>query len=357
MLALPTLLVNYAFASPHSNPDRSHEVTQGNDSTNSAVISQNAQPIKSEQKTQKLNTKIISDSLVKDLKCSELSRDNVLSVLQPDAFSWERELPIHNWGEIDAAGKRMGFKGSNNGLGQCWSLAHLQRIIFYMGRFNEPEPSDRSAYIKKLSATILGENDKNLEVFSIKDLGSLTNKFTEHFINNQEDESARGLKRDIEKYQSQHLYQFGNLGMLIGGSDRSRNENAQVFNQLRNDLERHRLPIVIVRESLSKQHAVVVKKVELDPTGNYAFDVYDSDSPGEEYSLSSISYIENEREFVAPWIVKEMGEFNVKTSPVGIFLVDEEDMDRIQDALYKHYTQVCNSGKVPPDETGVGITR
>lgn len=61
--------------------------------------------------------KFITDSLVQNLDCSKLSRDDVFSKVRDDAFSTKEHIGIPNW--------------TIGPMGNCWSLSRVQRLFFY----------------------------------------------------------------------------------------------------------------------------------------------------------------------------------------------------------------------------------
>lgn len=249
--------------------------------------------------------RVISDSLVKGLRCAELSADTVLSNLQPDAFDSSHNLPIRNW--HDAAG-----------IGHCWSLSHAQRLIYFLGHTGREAPLVEDAH--ELSG-IIGNPLTHLAAFDL----------TSSYFN---DESR--LRSDLEFYQLARFSNPQNLGLLFGGRDRSESDNEQTFDQVRADLHKNWLPMLVLRLNPVEQHVVLVKGIH-DPEadGTVVMDLYDSNLPDMDVQMT---YSTTEHEFTAPDYINEI----TKTSgPVGIFLVDDQDMQKIQDALVAYYSKIC----------------
>ena len=251
------------------------------------------------------NTHFITDSLVNHLQCSTLTKETVLSSFQPDAFSSAHHLPVQNW-------------ASGHGLAECWSLAHAQRLLFYMGRFGEKTDA---ASVQMALNDFSGAYDGDPEIFSLQDVGSLFKQLS----------GDRRLKKTIESYEDWRFYQAGNLENIIGDRDRDPATNADTYSRIISDLNVGRLPIVIIRAGLQIQHAVVIKGV--GPSG---FVVYNSNTPSQD---DSFSYDGPSREFYAQNIIKYFGvDPNL---PVGVFLEDEDPMDSIQMSLFAYYQQRC----------------
>jgi hypothetical protein len=271
----------------------------------------------------------ISDSLVKSLRCSTLSRDNVLKSLQPDAFSAARHLPVRNWPAAD-------------GLAECWALSHAQRLTFFMGRFGQSANAQQylvPKYLSPIEDMFSGATAAQFPIFPVADVGSLVGTLQGGFVD--QSGKSRAFKADIEAYQEWRFYQFGNTSLIMGGRDRSTDDNAQSFQQLRGELAVGRMPMIVLRPSMTGQHVVLVKKISpATGSGIVNFDVYDSNYP---YMDNHISYDPSTQEFTAPSVI--MGLDADAYSPVGLFVVDDDDMDGIQNSLYGYYAKRCQALK------------
>jgi hypothetical protein len=275
------------------------------------------------------STKTISDSLVKDLKCSTLTRDTVLSSLQPDAFAASREIPIRNWPD-----ELM--------IGHCWALSHAQRILYYLGRFQNtgspgivPFTSSSKDILDQFQGTLTvkspaaddesSESPPPYEVFAAPD--------PSYYYDSS-------ISQALEHYQIHRFANPLNVSFLAAGRDRDPDTNADTFATIQDDLAKGRAPLIVLRQSRMSQHVVMVKRVEPMTPDEEKFDyritVYDSNFPGSE---NVIRYSSARHEFAAPEIFAIFGDDT--TNPIGVFIVDEGDMDGIQDTLLTYYTNRC----------------
>jgi hypothetical protein len=250
----------------------------------------------------------VSDSLVKNLDCSTLSKDTVLASLQPDAFSSEREIPITNWGDILFP------------LGQCWGLSHAQRALYYLGRFENRSELESSAVM--------------LQVLKIFQGGALTTVFpvSETFFSQLE--SSQTFKENIQDYEASRVFNFANLD-LMGIRDRSKSDNAATFATIQAEVSKNRLPIITLRINPLLQHVVLVKKITEESPGIYRLSVYNPNLPNHENDV-----IFSNSEFHAPQIIDVWDKLTPQL-PVGVFVVDEGDMDQIQSTLLSYYSAQC----------------
>ena len=67
-----------------------------------------------------LQAKNISDELVENLSCENITTDSIYAHIKDDGFSVERSILQQNW--------------STGVIANCWSLSHAQRLHFYLGR-------------------------------------------------------------------------------------------------------------------------------------------------------------------------------------------------------------------------------
>jgi hypothetical protein len=251
---------------------------------------------------------IVTDSLVKNLDCSTLSKDTVLASLQPDAFSSEREIPITNWGDILFP------------LGQCWGLSHAQRALFYLGRFETNSELTSDAEMSQVLKIFKG--------------GALDSVFpvSETFF--PQLESSETFKESIQDYEATRVFNFSNLD-LMGIRDRGKSDNAATFAAIQAEISKNRLPIISMRINPLLQHVVVIKKIVEDGAGAYHLAVYNPNLPNRENEV-----IFSDNEFYAPQII-DVWDKLTPNRPVGVFIVDEGDMDQIQSTLLNYYSEQC----------------
>jgi len=258
---------------------------------------------------------VISDSLVKNLQCSTLSEDTVLASLQLDAFDTDRNLQLQNWADVI-------------NIAHCWALARTQRLIYFLSR-----TGDDHAPLVEPATTNADDVSKMfhspLEPYVIfRETGDVAKYF----------DDAKRLQGDIDFYQLARFSNPSNLGLMMGWGDRSKDDNAQSFAQIQADLAKNWHPLLVLRMNPFAQHVVMVKRIhDADASGNLVLDVYDSNRP---WGDTQMTYSSADREFMAPDYIQD----ELKSSaPVGIFLVDEGDMGKIQTALLTYYTNWCEA--------------
>ena len=309
-------------------------------------------------------SKVINDSLVKNLSCNTLTRDNVLLSLQPSAFDKAKHLPLRNW---DATG-----------IQQCWGLAFFQRRLFYLSRFadvdrplssqtrndmidlistNAPqkivqlprthlnhfatmviEPNGTSIYQKALES--LAKDD----MVPMQDVNSTNSIFFGMFLPKYpnsiygeliKSEGKRSIKDSVEDLQRKLFFRFDNISLLTGNIITTEKQNRETLSRIQDNLGQGRLPLVVVRQKIVSQHVLLIKSIEKISEEVYKIRCYDSSSP---HSDTIIYY--KKGKFVGMSAVGA----NVETE-TGIYIQDEEDMNQIQDLVFKYYKKLCHSSK------------
>jgi hypothetical protein len=287
----------------------------------------------------------INDSLVKDLDCSTLSRGTVLRYVRPEAFSADNHIPVSNWW------------GKNN-LGQCWALSLTQREYFYLVRLADPGARDirESGELENAMNLAAGKvfrknckgNDASrcyssqetpMKVFSVPDRDIADSRFKSGAFM---EELTRGFNRPkrnfenaIEMRQSDRFFRRGNLDLIDAPRDRTPQENEAAMAQIEQDLGQGKMPLLIVRIAKTNLHVVLGKSLEKLADGRYRIALYDSNQPRLEPVLEY-----KDKEFYAPEVLNRIG-VDDPVSPIGIFVRDEDKMDKIQDALFAHYQDLC----------------
>jgi hypothetical protein len=127
----------------------------------------------------------------------------------------------------------------------------------------------------------------------------------------------------------------------MGGRERGESDNRESIATIVNDVNKGRMPAMILRASLTAQHVVLVKKVKKTGPDSYQLTVYDSNQPWPLAAEPTIDFIGGQ--FYAPRVV---GLFHQDgASAVGVFVTHEEEMDKIQDVVFSHYAQLCRKVK------------
>jgi hypothetical protein len=319
------------------------------------------------------NIDSVSDSLVKNLSCKTLTLQNVFSSLQEDAFSLDKQLPLHNW--------------SKDYLGQCWGLALTQRRLFYLARFN------KSSVMKTLSKDIRNkildsvnkEGDQTIIKIDHPNIFDYGNKIEEQreakaerirklllstpenkilygdkleklirsksFVSGStlrlasygpiiddliEEKDSRSLWQEIEKRQKKAFYRVSNAGMVLGDKGRSIAVNRQTFQNIQNGLKNGRMPLIVAKRTRVDQHVYLVKKIEKISENEFELLCYDSINPGVDIELGY-----KDGKFYDAYTLKDASEEN----HVGVFLKDEEEMDELQAIAYNYYKELCGKAR------------
>lgn len=248
------------------------------------------------------NKFLVSDSLVKNLDCKTLTKDNVFMSLQDDAFSSEKHMPIQNW--------------SSGALGQCWALSLTQRRLFYLARFGKDVP-------ESIAPTEAKENF--LDMIKKKDPGSVfkiglakMNSYNSTIKTLFKDSEGSTFMTEIEARQKARFFSPGNLGLIFGDRARSESDNKKTIEDLKKNVKQGRLPIIVLRAAKTNQHVVLVKKIETISDTEYKLTVYDSNQPNLDITMTY-----KNGQFIAP---KIFFFDNDPTSPVGVFMKDDDEI-------------------------------
>ncbi len=286
----------------------------------------------------------ISDRLVQDLDCKKISVSEIYSTIRPEAYSVAVHLPDKNW--------------STGFLANCWSLAHAQRILFMLSRvapaadlseaklrgvldllrgstpeegarFPTPIPQERA--LKQYTVFSTDRNfSEGSQLFSLLQQGiyepwSQTRLF-------------RNFKREVEVFQNFRFYRPSNLPMGLGQWERGTAENRQSFQALIKNIDHHRLSLVNLRGERTVQHVVIPKRYEVAGSGKYIFFVYDSNFPDRETSFAYDSRIQ---QFEGGSVMGAFYHTPYLTKAVGLFIVDEDEQQKIDESLVRFYQKSC----------------
>lgn len=336
----------------------------------------------------------ITDSLVANLSCDQVTPENIYAHIRPDAFDLNKHLPIHNWS----------FKKGPYKLGVCWSLSHTQRIFYYLARWQDNEPEiygneedvihilnliRGSQPVRGALAKVKEQRLKRFSTFSIDsfslDAGIFSQVFTgvwdelpfaynlksllpeitplteltdfqseddrllssnfnpEEFpqlANFPNFQLFRQFKTEIEKYQTWRFHQLKNSPLIKEPVPRPQVVNARTAQELVSFIDQRRLPLVDIKVNLNTQHIVLVKSYEKIGE-EIIFHVYDSNYPQVE---NSIIFSSEQNQFRASSIIRKFRGVKNAEQFVSVYIIDNEDHQKIERALLEHYQQAC---KVP----------
>lgn len=284
--------------------------------------------------------KTISDDLVENLDCKKLDSATIYSHIRKESFSTDRHLPLENWGF------RYGFYRIAN----CWSLTHLQRIYFYLGR--EPRAPLSLDLVSSVSKSqianlirgfepyfVMEEGLKNWPlknwfVFPAEKLMELSAPWSEELEHGHILE--RSLASEVEHYQAWRFHQLKNSKLVFEKVPREESEHRNLAIQLKKLIDQKRLPLVVIKANLKTQHVVMVKSYE-EVGGRTHFIVYDSNFPDIQNEFS----FDEDSQFRAPSIIGRLGGIQNPNQLVSVYLVDDKDHIKIGNALVRYYKKKC----------------
>ncbi|WP_413584600.1 hypothetical protein [Bdellovibrio sp. HCB274] len=306
------------------------------------------------------DSKLVTDTLVKDLSCRNLSVDSIYSAIQPgSAFHIFYHIPVQNWY----------FKSGGPNLGVCWGLASVQRKMFYLARFEEKEELDKQELMRRTLNMVRGHElspvqtgngrermlktpFKNYEVLKFSDLSLLSSWAREDqkpdglfpIINKGYKEVVNGdtywktFKMDVQRAQQERFFRGSNLSMVVGAQDnRSTVDNLLTFSTLKRNLKGNRLTLLNLRFGRYDQHVVVAK--EFRTIGDKpAIVVYDSNNP---LQNGVIYFDEQTKTFHSPGIYRGVVSEGDPERAIGVYIMDEEERGPIEAAMLKHYQAQC----------------
>jgi hypothetical protein len=287
------------------------------------------------------DARVVSDHRVDSLDCSKMNgkledaKDHLALSIRPDVFQEWHNLPNRNWS----------FRYGLYDLAACWSLSRFQRLYFFL---REP---GKTPTIRELSdqarAHEMYEDETGWKSFPLKRFWFLPD-YSEPIWRDWERgvlengwsgaPLARALKEDLEFYQIYRFHQLENIRYIRGPDSRTPAENRTTWSSIRELVARGRKPLIILRPDRYYQHVVLVKEIQMNPRGAI-LKVYDSNSP---WMDKDVIWHQNEEMFTAFDVIDGMPVPNPKAY-VGVFIVDEDENERLLESLVTHYRHVCTS--------------
>lgn len=288
--------------------------------------------------------KTITDSKVVDLPCDRLSDINIFEYLREDFDHRENHFPVANWG----------FRAGFHEIAGCWSLSRNQRLSFYLAGYDHIEAGQAVVqdslnmfrrWTPRLSRQghLMFSDTREFHLMPrIQSVYQQLNRgFEQKLTNGRHSEVVkRNFRTDIETYQIHRFHSLGkNNEYLKGRRERSPSVNETSARELVDLLDRRALPMVNIRAALAKQHILLVKDYLWTPDGRLEFRVYDSNRPFQD----DFFYFDTQsRHFSAPSILRTIGD-QKPDHPVGVFVVDNDELELIHARLRLHYSQICKS--------------
>ncbi|WP_413558381.1 hypothetical protein [Bdellovibrio sp. HCB209] len=282
----------------------------------------------------------VSDSLVKDLPCNNITSNEIYRRMSPQQFSSQYHIPIANWG--------VEVRGGLYELGVCWGLSRAQRLFFYLNRWNS-DPSIKGPDTVQILNMLREEGTYammlNQESYPRTDYGVLGNLMDGAAFKSGSKNTHRNFRSEIERYEIERFHKIGkNLKLIIGSGDRSKNANRTTRDQLIRNLQINKLTLIIVRAKRRAQHVLLVKHYQKLDNGDIRFSVYDSNYPQQD---NFFTYRQSDSSFYAPNIIYGVVPSKDINDAVGVYIVDEKERDPIESTLVRYYSSLCRSLKKP----------
>lgn len=307
--------------------------------------------------------KTVTDSLVANLSCDNLSTSSILIKIRPTAFSSANHMPIKNWS----------FSSGGIGLAACWGMSSTQRKLFYLLRLSEKsapalnlqsaldtvrgtkvdyeiiKPANGQMETQRLFEPKLTEysviplTERNIveEWGRNTGLSFLDKMLKGAMFKNGRDTLFRGLRTEVERSQELHFFRPGNIDMGAGSGPRDPADNRKTLERLMFNMSSNRLSLINLRLEMTTQHIVIPKTFTKDDKGNVWIRAYDSNQPSQD---QLIYFDKANGHFYSPQIMgKFMGDYSGTdyTRPLGVYIVDEEERGYIEATLLKYYKAVC----------------
>ena len=292
-------------------------------------------------------TSQINDRLVQGLECKNISVSAIYSKIREDAYSIQTQIPDANW--------------ATGYLANCWSLAHAQRLVFMLSRlasnadfseaklrgvldmFRGSSPEEAARF----SNPILQERPlRQYTVFStdrnFSEGSNLYSLLQQGFSESGFLGIPRNFRNEIEIFQIYHFHRAKNLPMFVGNWERPANENQQSFKQIIQAIDQHRLNLLVLRADRTVQHVVIPKRYEISSDGKYIFHVFDANFPDRE---NAFAYDPQIQQFEGGSVMGAFYDTPYLTKAVGVFIVDEGENKKIDEALVLYYQKACRNLK------------
>ncbi len=287
----------------------------------------------------------ISDRLVQGLECKNISAAAIYSKVRDDAYSIEAQIPEANW--------------ATGYLANCWSLAHAQRLVFMLSRLAPDEGTSEEKMrgvldmfrgsspeeAARFPNPILQERPlRQYSVFSTDRNFSEGSSFYSLLQQGFSEPGILGIPRnfrnEIEIFQIYHFHRAKNLPMFLGNWERPAGENQQSFKKIIQAIDQHRLNLLVLRADRTVQHVVIPKRYEIASDGKYIFHVFDANFPDRE---NAFAYDPQIQQFEGGSVMGAFYHTPYLTKAVGVFIVDEGENKKIDEALVRYYQKACRN--------------
>lgn len=281
----------------------------------------------------------ITDSLVKNLSCEQLTQENVLNFIDRSKLTADLHIPFRNWGA--------------NLIGQCWALSSAQRKLYYMQRLGvsgSQPPKKEFHYAIDVFRGFKRQNCSGDLAGAFGTSGNCTDGAVrlrviempeEDFPSSRAYQSwfetnAKPFKQAIEESQQSRFYNFGAIGLATASTVPTKSESQKTLRAIQKSLARGGMPMVVLRIATMTQHVVLIKE-QIEEAGQIKFRLYDSNYPYDDMVMMF-----NGGYFYAP---DSVGLFDATRAnrPIDIALVDESEMSDIRSSLFQYYRKKCQT--------------
>ncbi len=270
----------------------------------------------------------ISDSLVRNLSCDGLTVDSVFDSIRSDAFSSERQIQLVN-------------RSVRNGKGVCNGLATVQRLFFYLLRFEER--SFTSEEIASILPVLRGHKNRtplnsrdhfayqivDRRVFSAPMKSSIEESLTDLVDQLDANEALSHIVDGLQFRKNFFPYSVPSFVSLVFYS-RERNRN--LIRKIVDDLKRNRIHKLGLFRG-KDGHAVLPTKVIFDSPSKVILGVYDPNYPWFSVDLvwtpDSLHY-------------DGIGTFN-QSENLTASISDDLELHAIEKILLRYYQQQCRA--------------
>ncbi len=288
-----------------------------------------------------LRASVVNDHRVSSLSCATLqgklepAKTALALAIKPDSFYENHHLPIQNWG----------FRHGFYDLAACWSMSRFQRLYFHL---REPgKVVSLREFSDQARAHEMYEDQSGWKAYPLNRfwfMPDLSESLWRDWERGTTESGwsgghlSRGRKPDIEFYQVHRFHQLENIRYVRGPDSRTPKENRKTWAELQDLVARGRKPLIILRPDRYYQHVVMVKEIQWTAEGA-SLRVYDSNSP---WLDREVVWHRREEMFSAFDVINGMPVPDPRAF-VGVFLVDQDENERVLESLVSHYRQVCQS--------------
>lgn len=299
-------------------------------------------------------TRKISDSLVENLDCKSLTAANVLTYVS-------KEKLRKKYTEIGAVSSNFVIPGMD---GHCWAVAKAQRkaLLLLLGGVEaaaKPMAELSDDYLDAVRGTRFDKVCWNQDQ-TIRDSGCYEAAKKEPKIDLQVipianssgtvsevlrfsrggSPSVRTLESELRRSQHNLFYRPSNLKYLGGADVRSVDDTKAVVSRIVQQMTAGQLPILNLRVRRTYQHMVVAQEMRLMGHGAVEIKVFDSNDAMEAWTdgreLQTLIYADGEFRYFGKKSDRGKG------TVVGVFVTDNDEMDEIQNAVFKYYHARCS---------------